>query len=385
MIILKYKIIFFSNMNRLTNVKYESTEIANLREQLANYQQQNLQLQKELCQSETERIELSKKLAEFEKTNKDEKNNFSQKKDKQKATKAVDKKSNTIVISMSPKEELNRLREQNKSLLKAYDKLRSEYQEMKCAKNIAEHDLSLIRYADCQTEGIISSLRIAKEKAEKLALEYKEAKEKAERQAAFEKKEKIRVKLQLENIQALIKKSLNKAESAQQQVKKAEAELNQQKKIKNRAMLNVSTMRIAKSKVENEVSTLKQQKQIAEEARIRAEEKVAEMQAYKEQIEALTNEQKAALELALSQVEEETRAREEAEQKALEECDEKILMEAELIIQMKENEMLLKQNQAHLESLRKAEEINSKRAKYQLDVPQMMIVKESKTTVTHHQ
>lgn len=241
-----------------------------------------------------------------------------------------------LVISMSQNCELQKLREENKNQLKAYNKLKAEFEELQYSRDLAISNLKNSRYTDCQTAGIISSLRIAKEKAEKLAAEYKEAKEKAEKQAAFEKKEKIRVKLQLENIQATMKNSLNKAASVQQQIEKAEAELNEQKKTKNRALLNAAIMRIAKLRAETEAAALKQQKDLAEEARILAEEKVAQIQADIELIEEQANEQRTALELALSQVE-------EAEQKALEEYEEKVLMEAELKIQMKENENLLKQ------------------------------------------
>lgn len=111
-----------------------------------------------------------------------------------------------------------------------------------------------------------------------------------------------------------MKNSINKAASAQQQVEKAEAELNQHKKIKNLALLNASQMRAEKSKAEKKVSSLKRK------------------------------------------VEEEVKAREEAEQRALAENDEKILIEAELCIQMKENEHLLKQNKAFLESKGKTED-----------------------------
>lgn len=202
----------------------------------------------------------------------------------------------------------DQLQEENQNILKAYNKLKSEFEELQYAKELAEIKLKNVNYTDCQAAGIISSLRIAKEKAEKLANEYKEAKEKAEKKAAFEKKEKVKAKLQLENIQASMKNSLNKAASALQQIEKAEAELNQHKKMKNMALLEVSSMRVAKSKAEKKAASLRQK------------------------------------------VEEEMRAREEAEQRALEESDEKILVEAELIIQMKENENLLKQTQVYKEN-----------------------------------
>lgn len=219
-----------------------------------------------------------------------------------------------LVISMAQQKELQKLKEENQNQLNALKKLKQEYEEIKNAKNIAENNLRNIKFTDCQTAGIISSLRIAKEKAEKQSIEYKEAKEKAEKQALQEKKELVKVKLQLENLQTSMKNSINKAASAQQQVEKAEAELNQHKKIKNLALLNASQMRAEKSKAEKKVSSLKRK------------------------------------------VEEEGKAREEAEQRALAENDEKILIEAELCIQMKENEHLLKQNKAFLESKEKTED-----------------------------